>query len=135
MTNNTKGKIIRGSATVMCVAAPFAATLSQFPMWVEASDKATVSGVFLVCAFLSCIPFFKQIKEYFKSPASWVCWLVITILLVCLRNIIDQMLFVCIVGLAANLGGTGLYKLGDYIKAKPDPVIIENEEDNTNGAD
>jgi phosphatidylserine synthase len=132
MKNKTKGKCIRAAAMVLCVGAPFGATLSQFPVWINASDKATVSGLFLVMAFLSCLPFIKQIKEYFKSPASWVVWTIVLVAFVAIRNIIDQMIFVCIVGLAANILGMIMFKIGDSVKEKPDKVT---EEANRNGTD
>lgn len=132
MKNKTKGKCIRAAAMVLCVGAPFGATISQFPIWIETSDKATVSGLFLVMAFLSCLPFIKKIKEYFKSPASWVVWTIVLAAFVAIRNIINQMIFVCIVGLSANLIGMMMFKIGDMVKEKPDKVI---EEANNNGTD
>lgn len=134
MTNITKGKVIKGATTALCVGAPLGATISQFPMWIAASDKATVSGMFLVCAILSCLPFYRQVKDYFKSPASWVVWLVILVLFVSLRNIIDQMIMVCGIGLIANGLGTVFYKLGDKVQKKSDKIYT-NEGDNIDESD
>ena len=75
MTNATKGKVIKGAAVTLDVAAPLIATLSQFPVWVERSSEATVSGLFLIFALLSILPFLKVIKEYFKSPSSFFLFL------------------------------------------------------------
>lgn len=120
MTNKTRGTIIRVTATVVSVGAPFGALLSQFPVWIRSSDKATVSGLFLVLFIICCIPFFRQIKEFMKSPSAPIVWTVLAVLFIALRNIADQMVFICAVGALANYIGTALYKLGDYIKAKPD---------------
>lgn len=120
MRNATKGNIIKGCAVFLDVAAPLAATLSQFPLWVEQSAKATMSGLFLIFAFLSCLPFIKQIKAYFKSPSVWVVWVVLFVLFICLRNIINEMVIVCFVGMMANLVGAGVYKIGKIVGDKPD---------------
>ena len=112
MTNATKGKICKISAVVIDVAVPLIATLMHLPIWVERSSRATVSGLFLIFAFLSCIPFLKQILAYFKSPAVWVMWCIFFVLFVALRNIIDEMVIICFAGLIANIIGAVIYKIG-----------------------
>lgn len=119
MTNRTKGNILKALAVTVDVSVPFAATLTQFPIWVEKSSEATMSGLFLVFAFLSCLPFIKQIKAYFRSPSVWVVWMVLLVLFVCLRNIIDEMLVVCFFGTIANVVGAGIYKIGNAVGNKP----------------
>ena len=85
MTNRTKGNILKAIAVTIDVSVPLAATLTQFPLWVEKSSEATMSGLFLIFAFISCLPFIKQIKAYFRSPSVWVVWTVLLVLFVCLR--------------------------------------------------
>ena len=121
MTNKTKGNIIKATAVTIDVAVPLAATLGQFPVWVEKSSEATMSGLFLIFAFLSCLPFIKQIKSFIKSPSVWVVWIIFFVLFVCLRNIIDQMIVVCFFGMISNLIGAGIYKIGERIQLKKDP--------------
>lgn len=119
MQRTTKGKILKISAIVLDVGAPLAATISQFPVWVDRSAGATMSGLFVLFAFLSAIPFFKQIKTYFKSPSAWVMWCVIFVMLVGLRAIIDEMIVICAIGLLSNIVGAGLYKVGNkYSESK-----------------
>ena len=120
MTKATQGKIVKGAAVALDVGAPLIATISQFPAWVDESPEATVSGLFLMLAFLSVIPFFKQIKSYFKSPAIWVVWSLIFVVLLVLRNILDGMIIVCFVGMIANILGAGIYNLGKYIGGEVD---------------
>lgn len=127
MKNRTKGTIVRGVATAVSVGAPLAATISQFPIWVNDGSEATVSGCFVILAFLCCIPFIRQIKAFMKSPSAPVIWGVMLVLFIVLRNIISQMVMVCAVGLLANLVGMGLYKLGDHIKEKPEKEITDDE--------
>lgn len=121
MKNVNKGKALKISAVALDVAAPLAATISQFPIWVDKSSAATVSGLFLVFAFLSAIPFMKQIKAYLKSPSAWSMWCIFLVMFIALRNIIDQIVIIAFVGLIANCGGAGLYKWGESIEQKPDP--------------
>lgn len=127
MKNATKGKILRGCAVAIDVAAPLAATMTQFPVWIEQSSEATMSGLFLTFALISCIPFLKQIKEYFKSPSVWVIWTILFVLLIALRNIINEMIIVCFVGTVANIVGVGIYKLGTIVEQKEDKVRINGE--------
>ena len=109
------------------MAAPLAATMTQFPVWIEQSSEATMSGLFLTFALISCIPFLKQIKEYFKSPSVWVIWTILFVLLIALRNIINEMIIVCFVGTVANIVGVGIYKLGTIVEQKEDKVRINGE--------
>lgn len=125
MQKATKGKILKIFAIAIDVGAPLAATMSQFPVWVDRSAGATVSGLFVLFAFLSAIPFIKQIKAYFKSPSAWLMWLIIFVALIALREIIDEMLVICAIGALANLIGTGIYKIGDHYDREKSIVIKE----------
>lgn len=118
MTNKSKGAILKGVAVSVDVFVPLAATLTQFPLWIEKSSEATISGLFLVFSFISCLPFLKQIKAYFHSPSVWVVWTILLALFVCLRNIIDEMIIVCFFGAIANVIGSGIYKLGNIVENK-----------------
>lgn len=120
MKNSTKGNIIKTSAVVLDVAVPFIATLTQFPIWVERSSDATVSGMFLMLAFFSVLPFLKQIKEYFKSPSILVVWIILLVAFISLRNIVDEMIVVCFAGTVANAIGTGIYKFGTWLGERGD---------------
>lgn len=120
MKNATKGKILKAVALGVDVLPMFGATLSQFPVWVEKSSAATVSGLFLAFAILSAIPLFRQIKQWIKSPSIPVLLSVLAVLAICLRNIIDQMVMILVIGACANWGGSFIYKAGDAIEKKPD---------------
>ena len=128
MKNKTKASIIKWTSTGICVGAPFAATLAQFPVWVEQSAEATMSGLFLIFAFFSCVPFIRQIKEYMKSPAAWVLWMIVLVFAIALRAIIDQMVFIAGIGFAANILGMALYRLSAYIAEKPDAKTLETQQ-------
>lgn len=118
MKNSTKGFILKTTAIVIDVAVPVVATLTQFPLWVEHSAEATMSGMCLVLIGLSVIPFFKVLKEYFKSPSSWVIFGLIFMFLLLLRSILDQMLIVSFAGFVANIIGAALYGIGNNLQQK-----------------
>jgi len=126
MKNKTKGRIVKGAALTLDVGAPLIATICQFPVWIEKSSSATISGVFLVFAFLSCIPFLNQIKTWLKSPSVPVLWCVFLVLFSLLRNIIDQMWIICLVGAISNCIGSLIYKAGNIVGEKPDAVETED---------
>ena len=115
MSNRTKGRALQASALVLDVGAPLAATMSQFPVWVEESSEATVSGLFLIFAILTAIPLFRQLRELVKSPSMPVIWLVMFVGFWALRNIIDEMIMISLVGVVSNSVGTVVYKLGGSI--------------------
>ncbi|MBR3806663.1 MAG: hypothetical protein IKJ13_07540 [Clostridia bacterium] len=120
MKNRTKGAIIKGAAITLDVVAPLVATLSQFPLWIEKSADATMSGLCLIFILISCLPFIKQIREFFKSPSSEMIFTILFVFFVVMRNIIDQMLVVSFVGMVANIAGAGIYALGRHIGEKED---------------
>ena len=115
MTDKVKSRLIKAFALTIDISAPLIATLTQFPVWIEKSAEATVSGVVLVLAFFSCLPFIKHINNFLKSPSVPIVWLIIFIALSLLNNIIDQMIVVCFVGVISNTVGTFIYKIGDRI--------------------
>lgn len=113
MSNTLKRRLIKTTALTIDILPPFIATLTQFPVWVEKGADATLSGTFLVLAFLSCIPFIKQIKAFIKSPSVPILWFAVFVLLTALNNIIDQMIIVSFVGVLSNIIGAFIYKIGD----------------------
>ena len=114
----TRGNIIKASALAIDVGVPLIATVAQFPVWVEKSSEATVSGLFLLFALLSCVPLYRQVREWLKSPSAPVVWAAIFIALVCLNNIIKEMTVVAFWGLIANLLGMAMYKVGEHFSTQ-----------------
>ena len=113
MSDAVKSRILKITALGIDISAPLIATLTQFPVWIATSAEATVSGVVLLLAFFSCIPFLKQVKGFLKSPSIPIVWLMMFVMLTLLNNIIGQMIIVCFVGVISNTIGTLVYKLGE----------------------
>ena len=108
MKNKTKYSILTVVAVACCVAPPFITTLSKFPIWVN-EPKMIVSGIALLLIFFSCLPFLKQIREYFKSPSATVLWIITFTLLCLFRHIIDELIYVAAAGLIGNVIGEAFF--------------------------
>lgn len=113
MSDITKGRVLKISALTIDILAPLVATLTQFPIWIDKSAEATVSGVAMLLVFFSCIPALKYIRAFIKSPSVPIVWLVVFVMLTMLNNIIEQMIVVAFIGTISNTIGTVLYKLGE----------------------
>lgn len=120
MSDVVKSRLLKGIALTIDISAPLIATLTQFPVWIEQSAEATVSGVVLLLGFFSCLPFLNYIKGFLKSPSVPILWLLIFIVLTLLDNIIDQMIVVCFVGTISNAIGTLIFKWGEKISHRKD---------------
>lgn len=118
MTNASKGRIIKAVALLFDILPPLIATIAQFPIWVETSAEATISGIVIVLSFISVIPLLKHIKSFLKSPSIPILWLIGFILLKVMQSIIDEIVVVCFVGLISNLIGAIIYKIGSAISKK-----------------
>lgn len=115
MTDVTRGRLLKAIALCIDVGVPIAAILSQFPVWINRDTASTMSGLTLVLVAIACIPFYRQIREYFKSPSAPVLWFVLFIAFTILENIATEIKIVCFWGTAANLIGAAIYKFGSRL--------------------
>ncbi|MCQ2770399.1 MAG: hypothetical protein MJ236_01185 [Clostridia bacterium] len=116
MSASIKKLILTICGLAAAIAPPFIATILQFPTWTE-EPKATISGVAILLIFFSCLPFWNQIKAYFKgSPSVTLLWIIVFVLLMLLKNIINEMLYVCVAGLAGNMVSEIFFMIRKNIK-------------------
>ncbi len=120
MSSKSKGLILRCIAIIIDVASPLASTVVYFPVWVERSAEATVSGMFVFLGLLSAIPLFRVVKERLRSPSAWMIWLLMFIAFAFLETIVEEVKMIAMVGAISNLIGAGVYKLGKRIAEKED---------------
>lgn len=106
-----KRKMLKAAALAIDVGAPMSATLTQFPLWIERSAGATVSGLVILFAIMSAVPLMRYYKRILKSPSAPLMWGILFGLLSALHSIIEEMLVISFVGLVANVIGWGLFKL------------------------
>ena len=128
MKNSTKGRIIEAVAIAVDVVPMLIATMTQFPIWVQRSSEATVSGLFVMFALLSVVPLFRKIKAALKSPSIWVILTILSALMICIRRIIDEMIIILIVGAICNFVGAIIYKHGNAIKETKETVTHDRED-------
>lgn len=111
-----KRRILKASAIAIDVGAPLIATLTQFPIWIERSSEATVSGIFLVFALLSVVPLFRYFKALVKSPSAPLMWGILLAFLYAMRVIIDEMIVISFVGLVSNALGWVLFRWANNMR-------------------
>ena len=109
-------RILKASAIAIDVGAPLIATLTQFPIWIERSSEATVSGIFLVFALLSVVPLFRYFKALVKSPSAPLMWGILLAFLYAMRVIIDEMIVISFVGLVSNVLGWVLFRWANNMR-------------------
>lgn len=119
-------KIVYIIGMIFAVAPPLIAFIEHFPVLKEKNYGATVSWFAVAMIAICCIPFWRKIKEYFKSPDTAVLWLVVFVIFTAVKNLIDGMIVVAFCGLVGNLAAKALF----FASAKID-VKGEGEEEVT----
>lgn len=87
---------------------PLIATVDQFPLMTRAGKYSILA---IIAIALCCVPFIKQIKQFFRSPSAWMMWLVIFILCVILRALVDEFYTISMLGLIGSLIGAVCFKI------------------------
>ena len=118
MNDRTKHLIMTGIALLVSVIPPFVTTLYYFPLWVETSAEATLSGTVCVLGLLCLIPFGKYLVQLMRSPSAPIVWGVFTAVMFIMRSIAAQMFVVGVVGTVSNIVGTALFKYARMLAPK-----------------
>ena len=116
---------------VLSILAPFIATLTQFPVWTEQVDPKQVSAMFIVMAVVCAVPLLNHFKQALKSPSAIAVWVFLFLITWGMKQIVNQIMIIALVGLIANIIGAILCGVGNKLKKMPDP--IDEEEGKTNG--
>ena len=99
----TAAKLIYAIGMVGAVGAPAVSFLFKFPILKENNYDQAVSWFAIMMLALCCIPFFKKIREYFKSPDSSVMWGCIFLIFALIEPIVASIKLVAFCGLLGNL--------------------------------
>ena len=111
MKAKNKAFLLHWVGLLLCIIPPVIATLEYFPLWFSQSETA-ISAMSAILLTLSCLPFLKKIKAYFRgSPASWSVWLVIWLITSALSNIIAGIETISFIALISNLLGEVLFRI------------------------
>ena len=71
---------LRISGLLFSVVPPLFATLEFFPLWLR-NGKTALSAVSLLLLLLSAIPLFRILKKHLRTPAPFVLWFLLWVLL------------------------------------------------------
>lgn len=106
LNNKLKYELLDVVGRIVAAIPPFLTTLHFFPIWVDKSPGATVSGV-AVLAFIVCmIPMWKKIiswKKYIFSASMPVFWIILFAVFYFLQHIASSMVFISLAGLSGSL--------------------------------
>ena len=108
MNRATVVKLLRGLAVVVDMAAPLIAIFIQFPIWVDRSSGATVSGLAVLLMVIAAIPLKNKIKAWLKTPSIPVLWAVLFFASVVVVKILNEIIVVAFVGMVANIVGAAI---------------------------
>lgn len=102
-------KILHIAGFIICIAPPALCTLLYFPLWKE-SAKALSGGVVLLL-IIAAWPFYKTLKEKFKSPSASTVWLALFIIFFTLAKIAEEMTVISLVGFISNVFGAFIFRI------------------------
>ena len=106
MSKKTWANALKVLALILDVGTPLVAVLVQFPVFIERSSSATVSGISLILILLCAIPLRNRIKAFMKSPSVPVLWTLLFIASVAFNQIIQEVIVIAFVGMVSNAIGT-----------------------------
>lgn len=105
-SNKTVGtRLFRLLGYFFSIGLPFFATLSFFPLWRSRGSIPMLAGGTLVLLAVCCLPLFRALKSYLKSPAVWSLWLIAFLFFTLVGSIVSEMRVICLFGLIGNLIG------------------------------
>lgn len=90
---------------MLCIVPPAVVTLMYFPLWVQTSSSATVSGLSLILILVSIIPLYRILKKFLETPSAPIIWAIPCVFCFVFRSIIDQVLVISFVGTLSSLAG------------------------------
>lgn len=102
---NSASRLLRIIALVIEAGVPIIAVIMQFPVFIERSAGATISGISVLLMILCAIPLKNKIKMFLRSPSIPILWTVLFVICLAISNIIKEMVVVTFVGMLANIVG------------------------------
>lgn len=127
MKNATKGKVLTGVGYGVATVAPLVATASQFPVFVEKSADATLSGVFILVCCVVAVPLLLYVKrlrannsQIVKPPTALTFWILVLVGCLALEAIITQFKIIALAGIGGASVAEILFKSAKKVALKPD---------------
>ena len=95
----------------LCILPPAVCTLLYFPMWQSAGGGRAFSGVCAFFVIISALPLYKALKALFRSPASYVTWILIFLFCFFFSRIAEEATVISFVGALSNIVGAVLFRI------------------------
>lgn len=108
MNARVKAIILHIIGLLVCVVPPALATAEYFPI-ISAEPRKQISAFGVVLIAICCVPFWRSIKAFLRSPSAWKVWLVILIIFCAARSIADELIIISMIGLPAGLIGGAIF--------------------------
>ena len=109
-----KRNLLKLFSLALCTVPPALATIYYFPIWYEESKfEIIIPGVTVICFCLCSIPLLRWVIKRIKTPAVWMVWTVMAVLLVAMEKILPQLTIICEIGAATNIVGALLWKFAE----------------------
>jgi hypothetical protein len=90
---------------------PLSAMISYFPVWAERGNTHVFCGFTLFLFFICVLPFYRRLKEIFKSPSVTTVWFLIFLVFFMLSKIADEITVIAFIGFIGNLIGSLCYRI------------------------
>lgn len=100
----------------LCVAPPAGVTIMYFPLWVETSASATISGLSLILILVSIIPLIRMLKKHVSTPSAPVVWILVCLFSFAFKSIIEQVLVISFIGAISSVAGMIIFWVRDKDK-------------------
>lgn len=129
MKRKTASKLIYALGMAGAIAAPAISFLCKFPVLKEKNYDQAVSWFAVAMLVLCCVPFFKKIRELFKSPDALLLWTVIFVIFAVAEPIVSGMKLVAFCGVCGNLFAKLLFYISKKVEEhEPKPKEERNDE-------
>lgn len=106
-----KKRLLTALGLLLAVLPPAVATLECFPLWVERGGTRILSGCAVLLLICAARPICRFVRRRFDSPAAWVFWGVLWVALLCLRQIVDELYCIALVGMLSNIAAAICFEI------------------------
>ena len=113
-----KSIILSFVGMVVSIVPPLITTVHYFPIWVERSPSATISGTVTFLGILCFVPLYKKLLQSLKTPSAPVMWGMLAALMFIMKEIANEMFVIAVVGAVSNLVGCAIFKYARKLKRR-----------------
>jgi chromate transport protein ChrA len=119
MSKRAKAMLIHIVGLIVCIVPPALAALDLFPLLSETPQKQ-ISTVGALMLLLCCVPLWRSLKVFLRSPSAWKLWLVVYVVFYLLSAISEEITTIALIGLASSVLGEIVFVLEKRYRIKND---------------